>query len=72
MSDEILVEAIGGEIIVRLRGTAMKAVYRKGSDPWLTLAQTIEDRDAPMKLSEFRVIAWEAANKKARELGWIV
>jgi hypothetical protein len=68
---EILVEAAGGRITVRLRGTSMKAVYTKGSDPWLTLAETVEDKDAPINLSQFRVLAWEAANKKAKELSWI-
>lgn len=72
MTDEILVEAGGGQITIRLRGTSMKAVYRKGSDPWLMLVEAVDDKDAPINLSRFRVLAWEAANKRARELGWIV
>jgi hypothetical protein len=69
---EILVETIGLTITVRLRGTSMKSVYTKRSEPWLILTETVEDRDAPINLSQFRVLAWEAANKKAREMGWIV
>jgi hypothetical protein len=30
-----------------------------------------EDSEAPITLKEFRAVAWEAANEKARELGWI-
>jgi hypothetical protein len=32
---------------------------------------TGDDRNAPISLNEFRGRAWQAANKKARELGWI-
>ena len=30
------------------------------------------DPDAPINSSDFRALAWEAANIKAREIGWIV
>jgi hypothetical protein len=30
-----------------------------------------EDSEAPITLKEFRSLAWEAANARAYELGWI-
>jgi hypothetical protein len=30
-----------------------------------------EDSEAPMTFQEFRTLAWEAANEKARDLGWV-
>ncbi len=41
--------------------------------PWL-IAQEYgpDDPDATITLSEFRALAWVAANDKARELGWLV
>jgi hypothetical protein len=69
--NELLVDAADGRITVRLRGTSMKVVYLKGSNPWLTIAETDEDRDASIDISQFRIRAWEAANEKARQLGWI-
>jgi hypothetical protein len=44
----------------------------KGDNPWLTLSESIEDKDAGMTLAEFRVVASTAANDKAKELGWIL
>jgi hypothetical protein len=30
-----------------------------------------EDSEAPITFKEFRTLAWEAANERARELGWV-
>jgi hypothetical protein len=72
ISENILVEMSDRGIVVRLRGTSMRAIYAKGDNPWLTQTRIIEDKDAGMKLIEFWALAWTAANDKARELGWIV
>jgi hypothetical protein len=71
-AEDIFVE-VGddGSITVRLRGTSMKAVYTRSKSPWPMLADFTDDRDAPIKITQFRVLAWSAATKKARELGWI-
>jgi hypothetical protein len=47
--------------------------YRKQEAPWL-IAQEYgpDDPGATITLSEFRALAWAAANDKARELGWLV
>jgi hypothetical protein len=62
-------------IIVNLPDTRLTMTYQASSDaPWLVELPlwTGDDRNAPISLNEFRGRAWQAANKKARELGWIV
>ena len=66
------VEVQGIHILVVLRGTCFRAKYRKQEAPWLATAELgPDDPEAPMTLSEFRSLAWAAANKTARGLGWI-
>jgi hypothetical protein len=49
-----------------------RAKYRKQEAPWLATAELgPDDPEAPMSLSEFRSLAWVAANETARGLGWI-
>lgn len=71
-SDLLKVEVQGADILVALRGTCFRVKYRKREAPWL-IAQEYgpDDPDAPVTLSEFRALAWTAANDKARELGWL-
>ena len=57
----------------RHAGTCFRVKYRKQEAPWLvTREYGPDDPDATISLSEFRAIAWAAANDKARELGWLV
>ena len=59
----------GHEIIVTRPGTNMMTAYRKAPDrPNLILTRSWETP----AISEFRAHAFQAAIKKARELGWIV
>lgn len=68
----LVVEITSREIVVRMRGTSLRAAYFKGASPWLTMTDLVSaDPDAPINSSDFRAIAWEAANIKAREIGWI-
>lgn len=68
----LIVEIASREIVVRMRGTTLRAAYFKGASPWLTMTSLPSaDPDAPINSSDFRAIAWEAANVKAREIGWI-
>ena len=39
--------------------------------PWLAMDEYTEDADASVTLKEFRALAWETANEKARELEWV-
>jgi hypothetical protein len=65
---DLHVEVRRGLIIVSLPGTQSYAIYTKPADqPQLVLVNSdaIEDH-------QLRARLWQAANAKARELGWIV
>jgi hypothetical protein len=56
----------GYDIMVTQPGSDSKAVYFKPQgQPYLVV------KDTPVGTPEFRKRAWEMANAKARELGWI-
>jgi hypothetical protein len=62
----LIAELRGDEIIVRTLG--FYAAYATSSDaPQLVLRRRIETNDHALLAR-----AWQAANDKARELGWIV
>jgi len=65
------VEVGGHYIVVAMRGTCLRARFRKQDAPWLAMDGYEQDSEAQITLKEFRALAWEAANEKARELGWI-
>ena len=65
------VEVQGTYILVAMRGTCLRAKFRKQDAPWLAMDEYEEDSEAPITLKEFRSLAWEAANARAYELGWI-
>jgi len=68
----LMVEVQGTHILVVLRGTCFRARYRKQDAPWLATEEFgPDDPGAPITLSEFRNLAWAAANETARKLGWI-
>lgn len=72
-SDLVKVEVQGADIFVAMRGTCFRVKYRKQEAPWLIAQEYApDDPDATITLSEFRALAWAAANDKARELGWLV
>ena len=65
------VEVQGLYIVVAMRGTSLRAKFRKQEAPWLAIDESVEDPEAQISLREFRSLAWEAANEKARDLGWV-
>ena len=65
------VEVQGSYILVAMRGTCFRAKYRKQDAPWLAMDEWAEDLEATITIREFRALAWEAANEKARDLGWV-
>jgi hypothetical protein len=65
------VEVQGSCILVAMRGTCFRAKYRKQDAPWLAMDEWAEDSEATITIGEFRALAWEAANQKARDLGWV-
>jgi hypothetical protein len=63
------------EIIVTLPGTTYTVTYYKPDRSPQLLARLISDKDdkrVALTLSEFLARAWQVANERARELGWIV
>ena len=58
-------------ILVGMRGTCLRARYRKQDAPWLVPEEYGEDAEAAIPFSQFRAIAWEVANEAARQLGWV-
>jgi hypothetical protein len=65
------VEVQGFYILVAMRGTCLMAKYRKQEAPWLAMDGYADDSEAPIIFKEFRTLAWEAANEKAGDLGWV-
>jgi hypothetical protein len=66
------VEVQGTHILVAMRGTCFRAKYRQQDAPWLATEEYgPDDPEALITFSEFRSLAWAAANETARRLGWI-
>jgi hypothetical protein len=75
LSEQLRLEVLGDEIIVILPATSYGVVYYKPANASQLLAKNFllkNDSGAPMAHAEFLSRAWQAANDKARELGWIV
>ena len=75
MKDKSLsVTVEGTSIVVTMPGTSFRTTFFKTADE-LGLMQssaTSVEKEAPAQTrKEFEASAWEAANVKARELGWI-
>ena len=73
LSGRLVVQVDGDELIVFLPGTDYIATFYRAT-PGELLAKSHaghEVGDAPMTCAEFQGRAWQAANAKARELGWI-
>ena len=77
MSDlsDLYVEVHGADVFVALPHSNHRATYRKSTDSAhliMTEASSPDDPASSLTPAEFLGLAWEAANNKARELGWIV
>jgi hypothetical protein len=73
--DELRIEVTGDEIMVFLPATSYGITYYKATDSPQLLAKDFglkNDSRAPITYAEFLARAWQAANDKARDLGWIV
>jgi hypothetical protein len=73
LSVQLRAEVEGERIVVTLPGTDYRAFFQFCADePRLIRAKQLAvDWAAPMSHEDFEVLAWKAANAKARELGWI-
>ena len=67
----LMVEVQDPYILVAMRGTCLRAKYRKQDAPWLAPEEFGEDPEAMITFSQFRALAWEVANEAARQLRWI-
>jgi hypothetical protein len=67
------VEIDGDLITVTLAGTNYRALFRLSPDePRLIQASQLSvDKAAPLSHQDFEAMAWEAANAKAKEVGWL-
>jgi hypothetical protein len=74
MADEPLnVTVEGTSIIVTMPGTTFRVVYRIPTHAHGLIAFDVQgSREASVTMAEFLACAWNLANDKARELGWIV
>jgi hypothetical protein len=72
-TNPINVELVGERLSVTMGDTAYRAVfYKHANEPRIVEANGLAvDKEAPMYHADFEDLAWEAANAKARELGWI-
>jgi hypothetical protein len=73
--DNVQLVVVDDEIVVSLPGSSYSITYYKPAKSSQLFAKRISDRDdprAPTTVSEFLARAWQLANDKARELGWIV
>src|SRR6516165_8742639 len=68
---KLRVEVQDPYIQVAMRGTCLRAKYRKQDAPWLAPEEYGKDPEAAITFSEFRALAWQVANEAARQLGWI-
>jgi hypothetical protein len=74
-SEQLRIEVLGDEIIVILPATSYGVrFYKPDGSPQLLMRnfRSKIDSRAPITEAEFLTRAWQAANDKARELGWIV
>jgi hypothetical protein len=72
---DLNVQVRANDIVVTMPGTSLRVVYRKpyrGSQLVARLDYFQDQQKGPISRAEFLARALEVANKKARELGWIV
>ena len=67
------VEVNGDTFAVSLPGTSYQVLFRLSPDePRLIQSANLSvDKEAPMSHKDFEAMAWEAAQAKAKELGWL-
>jgi hypothetical protein len=74
-SDQLHIAVLNDEILVILPATSYGVTYYKTvNSPQLLVKHFVSkiDTGAPITQAEFLARAWQLANDKARELGWIL
>jgi hypothetical protein len=74
MSHDLQAELLEGEIVVTMPGTSFMVAYQQCFEaPGLVAKSGFrQDKGAPITLNEFLIRAWNLANDKARDAGWMV
>jgi hypothetical protein len=73
ITDDLIIEVKGYEILVRSRGGSFSVTYKKSPDvPQLVLKSEFlaDRRENPLRLVHFRARACRLANDTANERGW--
>jgi hypothetical protein len=69
---DIKVELVGDEIVVTKPPSSFLIAYRKSHDePRIVMTRSSMGRASPSAMHSFSAAAVQAANAKARELGWV-
>jgi hypothetical protein len=72
---KLTVEVLGEDIVVTMPGTSCRVVYTKSEDNKLIAstfsAPKVPEGERRITFPKFLALAWTAANKKAKEIGWI-
>ena len=72
MESEVTVEVHGDRIVVKLPGTEFAVSYHR-TDVGISQSPVMAiNHCAFVPRDKFETIAWEAALRKAQELGWII
>ena len=70
---KVVAEVTGDKIIVRMPGTSFRVIYHRSNDGRGIVATSFGGRKDPsgnVTLPMFLERAWQAANERAREIGW--
>ncbi|MGC2462673.1 MAG: hypothetical protein WA446_17140 [Steroidobacteraceae bacterium] len=68
---ELHVQVQDQDVIVAMPGTSFKATYRAYMGELVEFVFISGNRDAPISSAEFKAVSRAAADKHAREMGWI-
>jgi hypothetical protein len=73
-SNQLSVEVEGRYIVITMPGSSFRASYFKSviAPGLVQSGYMTDDKVAVISRDDFQAFAWEAANAKARELGWII
>jgi len=72
--NDIEIQVRDDVLVVTRAGTAFKLIFRKHPESLGLLASDLvadDEVDAPLSVHEFLALAFTAAKREARQLGWI-
>ena len=72
---KVSVRVLGPDIVVTMPGTSFRIMYTKTEDNKLIAngfsTKKLENEKHHISFPHFLALAWNAANEKAKEIGWI-